>query len=64
VHQVEVINAVERREVHRFEGDTADGDVLHVDFPEPLTGVVSVRVTTIESPSWVSWYEVRVLAAD
>lgn len=63
VHVVEVISAVSRREVHRFESHTADSDVLRVEFAEPITDAVSVRITTLESRSWVSWREVRVLVA-
>ena len=63
VHIVEAISATHQREVHRFDGDTTDGQVLRVEFSEPITDAVSIRVTTTVSPSWVSWYEVRVLAA-
>lgn len=62
VHVVEVISAVNRREVHRFNGNTTDLQVLRVDFAEPITDAVSVRITTLESTSWVSWREVRVLS--
>jgi hypothetical protein len=50
-------------EVHRFEGATAEGEVLEVSFDPALTSVVAVRVTTLSSPSWVSWREIRVLGS-
>ncbi len=46
--------------LHRFDGETAEGDVLEYRLPEPLVGVVSVRVTTTVSPSWVAWREIEV----
>jgi hypothetical protein len=51
------------REVHRFEGTSEEGDVLEAMFEPALTDVVGVRVTTLSSPSWVSWRELRVLGA-
>lgn len=48
--------------VHTFEGETQAGDVLEVTFDEPFANVVSVRVTTTASPSWVAWAEIEVLA--
>jgi len=50
-------------EVHRFDGATDDGEVLRAEPAEPITDVVAVRVTTLVSPSWVSWHEVIVLGA-
>lgn len=50
-------------EVHRFDGTTDDGDVLRVDLAEPTADAVAVRITTLVSPSWVSWREVIVLGA-
>jgi hypothetical protein len=47
--------------VHRFDGATAEGDVLEAEFA-PVAGVTSVRVTTKSSPSWVAWKEVEILA--
>src|SRR5690606_19811349 len=51
------------REVHRFDTETQEGDVLEVAFDPALTDVVGVRITTLASPSWVSWREVRVLGS-
>ena len=50
-------------EIHRFDGVTDDGDVLEATLAAPRGGVVAIRVTTLSSPSWVSWREVRVLGS-
>jgi hypothetical protein len=42
---------------------TEDGDVLDAAFEPALTDVVGLRVTTLSSPSWVSWREVRVVGS-
>jgi dipeptidyl aminopeptidase/acylaminoacyl peptidase len=42
-------------------GHTADNMVLRVRPKRPWHGIRSVRVTTLESPSWVAWKEIRVL---
>jgi len=50
--------------LHTFSGITADGDVLTftpVDVPQD---VQYIRVETAESPSWVSWREIQVIAAE
>ena len=63
---------------HRVTAELADGTVvflgqfdqftlsnlnLGVDLPGALGEVKAVRVTTLESPAWVSWKEVEVLSA-
>ena len=50
--------------IHTFTGDTRDGDVLEYTLPAPMAGVQFVRIQTIQSPSWVSWREVEVIAAE
>ena len=40
---------------------TGDGDVIAVKPKRPWHGITAVRVTTVESPSWVAWKEIRVL---
>ena len=40
---------------------TGDGDVLRFKPKRPWRGIVSVRLDTLESPSWVAWKEIRVL---
>lgn len=49
------------RTVGTADGVTDDGDVLEVSFA-PVVNVVAVRVTTKQSPSWVSWKTIEVLA--
>ena len=41
------------------EGNTKMGDQIRVNFKSPVFGRY-VQIHTIKSPSWVSWYEVRV----
>ena len=48
--------------VHVFAGRTRDGDWLTWRPDRPLRGVTAVRITTLESPSWVAWREVQVLS--
>jgi hypothetical protein len=47
--------------VHVLSGRTSDGDWLVYRPSKPLVGVMSVRITTLRSPSWVAWREVVVL---
>jgi len=44
-----------------FARPTADNDVLAVQPKRPWHGITAVRVTTVVSPSWVAWKEIRVL---
>ncbi len=62
VHRVVVSTADGSTTTHTFDGETEDGDVLEFVLDEPLAGVVTVRVETSRSPSWVAWFEVEVLA--
>ncbi|MFQ5555305.1 MAG: amidohydrolase family protein [Acidimicrobiia bacterium] len=57
VHVVEIDGV----EIHTFAGDTVIDDVLEVFFESPTMGR-RVRVTTVESPSWVAWREIEVLS--
>jgi hypothetical protein len=50
------------RQVHEFSGSEFDYDVLSYAPATPLRGIRYVRVATTESPSWVSWREIEVLA--
>jgi hypothetical protein len=43
-------------------GRTRDGDWLTWRPDRPLRRVIAVRITTLESPSWVAWREVEVLS--
>jgi hypothetical protein len=49
--------------LHTFRGRTADLDVLSVPLDGPLEGIRYVRVETKQSPSWVAWREIQVIAA-
>jgi dipeptidyl aminopeptidase/acylaminoacyl peptidase len=40
---------------------TADNMILRVKPKRPWRGITAVRVSTVESPSWVAWKEIRVL---
>ena len=48
--------------VKEFSDEEYDFDVLNFVPPTPLTNIRYVRIDTIESPSWVSWREIEVLA--
>lgn len=48
--------------VSEFKGKEYDYDVLNFMPVAPLTNIRYVRITTTESPSWVSWREIEVLA--
>jgi hypothetical protein len=50
------------KKVYTFRGDEYDFDVLDYLPPSPLQNVRYVRIVTTESPSWVSWREIEVLA--
>jgi hypothetical protein len=43
-------------------GRTADYDVLQVMGREAWPGIRYLRIVTIESPSWVAWREIEVVA--
>jgi hypothetical protein len=48
--------------LHVFEGETTDSMVLRVAPDDPWLGLRSIRVETVESPSWVAWREIEVIA--
>ncbi len=48
--------------VHEFSGEMADYDVLSYLPASPLLNIRYVRIVTTESPSWVSWREIEVVA--
>jgi len=37
--------------------------VLEYTPPQPIGGIQFVRIQTIQSPSWVAWREIEVIAA-
>ncbi len=63
VHQVWV--GTERgtmQMVYEFKGKEFDFDILNYVPAAPLANIRFVRIVTTESPSWVSWREIEVLA--
>ena len=48
--------------LHTFEGFTTDLQALEFNPETPLTNIRYVKVITRESPSWISWREIEVLA--
>jgi hypothetical protein len=50
------------QKVYEFSGYTYDYDILSFEPPSPLQNIRYVRLVTSESPSWVSWREIEVLA--
>ena len=63
VHQLFAAGADgEWRLLVEFRGYTRDYDLLEYLPTEPLRDVQYIRVITLESPSWVSWREIEVLA--
>lgn len=63
VHQLWVgASADAMQMVYQFSGNEYDFDVLNFIPATPLDNIRYVRVVTTESPSWVSWREIEVLA--
>ncbi len=50
------------QQVYEFKGKEYDFDVLNFVPAIPLNNIRYVRIVTSESPSWVSWREIEVLA--
>ncbi len=48
--------------LHTFEGYTVDGQILQFKPENPVGEVRYVRVNTRQSPSWVGWQEIEILA--
>jgi F5/8 type C domain len=48
--------------LHEFRGPTAEAQTLEFRPDQPLTGIQVIRINTLESPSWVSWHEIEVIA--
>jgi hypothetical protein len=63
VHQIWVgASRDAMQHVYEFSGREFDFDVLNFVPGAPLTNIRYVRIITTESPSWVSWREIEVLA--
>lgn len=50
--------------LHRFQGDTADGQALDQTWRQPVIGIERIRVVTTTSPSWVSWREIEIIGSE
>ena len=46
-----------------LDGDTEGGDILVFAPDTPVADVIGLRITTTDSPSWVSWSEVSVFGS-
>ena len=63
VHQLFVASADgAMRLLVEFAGYTRDYDLLEYLPPDPLRDIQYIRVVTLESPAWVAWREIEVLA--
>lgn len=52
----------EYRDLHIFSGRTYGGQVLAYSPEAPWVDLRFLRVETIQTPSWVAWKEIRILA--
>jgi hypothetical protein len=48
--------------LHVFDGPTTDGQVLRFQPAQALDGIRYLRIVSRESPSWIGWQEIEVLA--
>jgi hypothetical protein len=48
--------------IHEFKGATNDADLLEFASPAPLPNVRIIKIVTTQSPSWVAWREISILA--
>ena len=63
VHQLWVGTTQDAMQLaYEFRGHEYDYDVLNFVPAAPQTNIRFVRIVTTESPSWVSWREIEVLA--
>ena len=63
LHQVWVGSTIDGLYLlHTFEGRTVDAQVLEFKPESPVENVRYIRVNTRQSPSWVGWQEIEVLA--
>jgi hypothetical protein len=63
IHQIWVGSEIDNLYLlHTFEGYTVFGQVLEFAPESPLDNIRYVRVNTRQSPSWVGWEEIEVLA--
>jgi F5/8 type C domain len=63
IHEIWVGSSqADLKKVYDFKGSEFDFDVLNYVPATPLQGIRYARIVTTESPSWVSWREIEVLA--
>jgi len=63
IHQIWVGSQIDNLQLlYTFEGYTVFGQVLEFTPETPLENIRYVRVNTRQSPSWVGWEEIEVLA--
>jgi hypothetical protein len=63
LHQLWVGTSLDAmQQAFEFSGHEFDFDVLHYVPPTALSKIRYVRIVTTESPAWVSWREIEVLA--
>jgi hypothetical protein len=63
VHQLWVGSSLDSmHQIYEFSGNEFDFDVLNFVPATPLKNIRYLKVVTTESPSWVSWREIEVLA--
>jgi hypothetical protein len=61
IHQIRVRDTNGHlTEIHRFSQFTSGGEWLILKLETPVENVISVRVDTLKSPSWVAWAEIEV----
>ena len=53
----------ELRLLHEFSGFTQQGDVLEFVPDTPIENIQTIRIVTIQSPSWVAWVEIEIYGA-
>ncbi|MFQ5422318.1 MAG: hypothetical protein ACE5EY_18375 [Anaerolineae bacterium] len=46
-----------------FNGSTTGGDTLTYAPTSPWASIRVIRVETVSSPSWVSWFEIEIISA-
>ena len=63
LHQVWVGSATDQLHLlHTFDGYTVDAQALEFEPEQPVENVRFIRVVTLQSPSWIGWQEIEVLA--
>jgi len=48
--------------IHEFNGVTSNNDELSYVLPSPMSQIRYIKVETVQSPSWVAWFEIAVFA--